>query len=303
MNTSESIEHILPALFAAKSEIKKLYKNADNPFYKSKYCDLNTHLEEIEPCLSAHDLILLQPVNRDYQHDYVESIVYHKSGEWISSSMTLQTVQDMQKAGSAVTYARRYTLGALFSVRADDDDANEACGLKKQEPAKPQAPKKPAAKAEAEGWRNVRIHFGKNGPHGDSPGMTLGELKPGQLNWYQCEWPTAGKQLSGEDIALRAALDTSIKEEACNVKQYLHKQIGIKCKAEDVPQSEVMKVIESQYDGNAPMTAYDLYSNYRYIQDIILSVKQPVMWEKGDENDEIPGLEESGREGGAKKKS
>lgn len=137
MKTSDSIKNILPALFKVKSEIKELSKGAENPYFNSSYADLNTHLDGIEPALAKHDLMVLQPVQRDESGDYVETIVYHSSGEWVSSSMSLQTVADMQKAGSAVTYARRYTLGALFSVKTVDDDGNAASGKAVEYKAKP----------------------------------------------------------------------------------------------------------------------------------------------------------------------
>lgn len=120
---------VLAKLAKVKAELQILTKSANNPFYKSKYADLNTHLDEVEPRLEKEGLLLLQPVSICYMtgKNKVSSIIYDvESGESIESSMTLVGETDMQKAGSAITYGRRYTLGSLLAMQAEDDDANVA---------------------------------------------------------------------------------------------------------------------------------------------------------------------------------
>ena len=128
MYASQQIDKILPALANVKANLGKVTKGANNPFYKSKYADLNTHLEVVEPVLAENGLILLQPVSNNSEgNNVVESVLFHvESGQYVSSMMVLVGETDMQKAGSAVTYARRYTLGSLLSMQAVDDDGNEA---------------------------------------------------------------------------------------------------------------------------------------------------------------------------------
>lgn len=125
MKTSEQTNEILQALLEVKKELCAVSKSANNPFFKSKYADLNTHLDEVEPRLEKEGCILLQPVNVD---NTVETRIVHvKSGQWISSEMQLiNSKNTMQEIGSAITYARRYTLGALLSMKAEDDDGEKS---------------------------------------------------------------------------------------------------------------------------------------------------------------------------------
>ncbi len=128
MKTSDKVDVILPKLAKALKELSGVKKASDNPFFKSRYADLNAHLDVAEKALEAQGLILLQPVTSDETGNVVESLVIEPaSGQYVSSSMRLiLTKQTMQDAGSAVTYARRYTLGSLLSMQALDDDGNVA---------------------------------------------------------------------------------------------------------------------------------------------------------------------------------
>lgn len=117
-------DKIYPALAKVKSELGAIVKSANNPFFKSKYADLNTHLDAVEPLLEKNGLVLLQPVVAGYGAANVvySQIIHVESGQSVSSSMSLVGETDMQKAGSGITYARRYTLGSLLSMKAEDDD-------------------------------------------------------------------------------------------------------------------------------------------------------------------------------------
>jgi hypothetical protein len=139
MKMSEKTDKLFPALFKAKQELGTVSKGADNPFFKSSYADLNTHLDVAEPVLAKHGLMLLQPVHVSNGTSVVESIIIHaESGQWASSEMALVLVKNsMQDAGSAVTYGRRYTVGALLSMRAVDDDGETAMGRGKSSGSAP----------------------------------------------------------------------------------------------------------------------------------------------------------------------
>ena len=142
MNKSEQMDKILPKLFQVKSEMGVLSKDAKNPFFKSQYADLNSHLELIEPLLQKHGLILLQPVVSGQTNDSVSTVIFDKdSGQSITSSISISG-KDMQQLGAAVTYGRRFTLGALFGMQAVDDDGNYASG-KVDKLAKPESKSPP----------------------------------------------------------------------------------------------------------------------------------------------------------------
>ena len=120
------IKELHKKLFALKKEVGKISKDSENPFYKSKYFDINKLLEHIEPLLSKHNLLLLQPTTND---SVSSSIIDIESGEVISSSLSLPQINDPQKLGSAITYYRRYTLQSLLALQAEDDDANKTSSL------------------------------------------------------------------------------------------------------------------------------------------------------------------------------
>jgi hypothetical protein len=116
-------------LLAAKKEIGKISKDSTNPFFKSKYFDVNALLEHVEPILQHYGLVLLQPIKNNAVFTI---IVDSESGEQIDSGITLPNLTDPQKLGSAITYYRRYTLQSLLGLQAEDDDANKV-----SRPAKP----------------------------------------------------------------------------------------------------------------------------------------------------------------------
>lgn len=149
MKTSTNIDKIIPALIKVKSKLKGVAKTSDNPYFKSKYADLNSYIEAVEDLLAENDLILLQPTGIDDQGTFVETSIVHTSGQFISASMRLVLkTQDMQQAGAAVTYGRRFTLGSLLSMKAEDDDGNLASGKETKPAAKSFTPKSAEAKIE-----------------------------------------------------------------------------------------------------------------------------------------------------------
>jgi hypothetical protein len=139
MKTSEKIDQLLPDLFKVKASILPLKKQADNPYFNSKYVDLNAVLEGVDSILEANGFILLQPV----VGRTVETTILHKSGQFITSEMELVLDKNtMQALGSAISYARRYSLVSLLGLKSEDDDGNGA-SYDKAPPPKA----KPAAKA------------------------------------------------------------------------------------------------------------------------------------------------------------
>lgn len=115
--------NIYRKLFEAKKEIGKISKDSTNPFYKSKYFDINQLLEHVEPILQKHDLLLLQPIINNEVCSLIMDIDNVENNVKSSISLTNQT--DPQKRGSEITYYRRYTLGSLLGLQAEDDDANK----------------------------------------------------------------------------------------------------------------------------------------------------------------------------------
>lgn len=109
-----------------QSEIGVLVKTENNPFFKSKYVDINGLLEQLLPLLEKHGLTVIQPLSHTDGKPALSTIIYSGTIELLNESIILPDIQDPQKMGSAITYYRRYALQSLFLLRAEDDDANSA---------------------------------------------------------------------------------------------------------------------------------------------------------------------------------
>jgi len=117
-------ESIYNKLYKVQGEIGAISKDSTNPFYKSKYFDINSLIKQVTPILEKHKLLLLQPIKDGEQY----SIIFDLDGGSVESSLKLPTDLDAQKIGSAITYYRRYTLQSLLGLQAEDDDGNVASG-------------------------------------------------------------------------------------------------------------------------------------------------------------------------------
>ena len=116
-------ETLYTKLWKAKQEIGKVTKGSNNPFFKSKYADLNALLEATEPILLKHGLIVLQPIKNGC---VCTQIIDADSGDMVESILTLPIISDPQKLIASITYYRRGTLQSLLSLQAIDDDGNTA---------------------------------------------------------------------------------------------------------------------------------------------------------------------------------
>lgn len=128
MNSSPSIVKIAAALIKAQSEMSNASKDATNPYFGKKYADLNAIRDACLPVLNKHGIGAIQPTCVVDGVNYVETILIHESGEYISSLTPIITanVNDPQKHGSGLSYARRYALQSIVNIGAEDDDANGA---------------------------------------------------------------------------------------------------------------------------------------------------------------------------------
>lgn len=133
MEKSTSIKALATALQCFQGKMSKIKKDSSNPFFKSKYASLSTILEHIQEPLSECGLSFAQFPDGS---QLCTIIMHGESGEWMQASYDIHPVKsDPQAIGSAITYARRYALGAILGLNIDDDDdANAATG--KEEHAK-----------------------------------------------------------------------------------------------------------------------------------------------------------------------
>lgn len=149
MNRSETISKLAKSLVLFNSEVNKIAKDADNPFFKNNYATLDTIIDEIRPILSKHGLSIMQIPSGDGQNVTLKTLLLHETGEWLESDeLTMKPVKnDPQAVGSCITYARRYSLAAFLSLNTGEDDDGNGATYGKDKP-KPkgnsgQAPNKP----------------------------------------------------------------------------------------------------------------------------------------------------------------
>jgi hypothetical protein len=127
-------------------------KDGENPHFKSRFATLAGVRDAVLPVLSKHGLSVIQSTGSGERGPSVTTLLLHASGQWVECDpLCLPAVkQDPQAYGSALSYARRYSLMALAGVVGDDDDDGQAAS--KPAPAKagkqqPQGNGKPAKKS------------------------------------------------------------------------------------------------------------------------------------------------------------
>lgn len=139
MNKSESIKNLAIALSKFQGEIKNPAnsKTVGAGSFSYKYAPLDEVLNLVRPMLSKHGLSIVQaPIMADGMVG-VTTTLLHESGEWIEFEPILLKMdkQSAQGAGSAITYARRYSISAVLGISSeDDDDANSIEPSTKNQP-------------------------------------------------------------------------------------------------------------------------------------------------------------------------
>jgi len=128
---SKEIAKLVTALAKVQGELRGYREDSNNPFFRSKYGDLSSVWAAIRQPLADNGLAVVQTLidgNGD-NRIRLKTTLAHTSGEWISGVLSLRPVKDdPQAVGSAITYARRYSLAAIVGVAPEDDDGEAAQG-------------------------------------------------------------------------------------------------------------------------------------------------------------------------------
>lgn len=135
---------LITAFIAAQKQMGDAKKDNTNPYFKSKYADLNSVREACIPLLNSHNIAVLQPIIQKDGKSFVRTILMHESGESLESDVEIvfAKANDAQAQGSGITYARRYGLQSIVNIGAEDDDGNKAAN-----DAKPKDDRKRLAEA------------------------------------------------------------------------------------------------------------------------------------------------------------
>jgi hypothetical protein len=122
------MKNIASALVRAQRGFAPALKTSTNPHFRSKYVDLAGCIEAVVDALNAAGIALIQRTSEDSTGVTVETVFVHESGEMMECGKlhVPASKQDAQGYGSALTYARRYSLMAAAGIAPEDDDGNAA---------------------------------------------------------------------------------------------------------------------------------------------------------------------------------
>ena len=125
MERSESIKELTKGLATFHSQVGKIGKDAKNPFFKSNYASLPHILTEIADPLEKAGLVITQFPDGT---GLTTMLIHSESGEYLMAryDMPVAKANDPQALGSAISYARRYAVSSILSLKIDDDDAESA---------------------------------------------------------------------------------------------------------------------------------------------------------------------------------
>ena len=132
MNQTNSIAKLATALSIVQGNLTHAKKDSANPFFKSKYADLESVWDACRDLLAANGLSVMQ-----FPGEFIDgtmsmtTILVHSSGEWIGQEMSMPIVKaDPHGIASAITYMRRLSVASVVGVvPGDDDDGNSASGV------------------------------------------------------------------------------------------------------------------------------------------------------------------------------
>ena len=120
--------NLATALAKAQAECQNVVMNKTNPHFRSRYADLAAVRDAIIPVFNKHGLSIVQCPSADAETGFfLETRLMHSSGEEMVFRFPLPgDVNKMQQIGSAISYARRYTLSAIGGVASEEDDDGNA---------------------------------------------------------------------------------------------------------------------------------------------------------------------------------
>jgi hypothetical protein len=119
---------IAAAFVKAQKAFGPALKTSTNPHFRSKYADLSNCIEAVIEALNNNGIGLMQRTYESKDGVMVETVFVHESGEVMECGLLHVPAgkQDPQGYGSALTYARRYSLLAATGLAPEDDDGNSA---------------------------------------------------------------------------------------------------------------------------------------------------------------------------------
>ena len=174
------MKELTKALVKFHMEVGKIKKDADNPFFKSKYASLSNILDIVTPVLVQCDLNIMQmPVD----DGNLRTVLSHVSGEMVESTFNMKiTKNDPQSMGSAITYARRYAIGAILNLNIDEDDDGNVASTPAPVQQRQSAPATQQSDGDDKPWLNATDKQGNLTDLGKQVAMAIVD---GKRTWPQ----------------------------------------------------------------------------------------------------------------------
>lgn len=123
MEKSQTLTRLAQALTAFRIKVATIKKDAKNPFFNSTYATLSNILDAIQVPLEETGLTFIQMPDGDN----LVTVLIHDDGEFIQSVYPINPgTKTPQAVGSALTYARRYSLTAILGLNIEEDDDGNA---------------------------------------------------------------------------------------------------------------------------------------------------------------------------------
>lgn len=134
---SPKIDLLAKALSIAQAQIECAERTAKNSFLGNTYADLTSVMATVRGPLAAEGLAVTQTFLPFDGKTHLVTTLLHESGQFLRGFLPLLGVKDHHSLGSAITYARRFSLASLLGVcpEGEDDDAEGAMGRGKRKPA------------------------------------------------------------------------------------------------------------------------------------------------------------------------
>lgn len=125
---SPELNKLYEALAKTQLEMSTAKTDKRNPYFKSKYADLNSVVIASRSFLARNGICVTQRTFKaDSGMDFLHTRMGHSSGQWIASNIEVKPLKgDIQSLGSYLTYLRRYQYAALVGVITGDDDDGES---------------------------------------------------------------------------------------------------------------------------------------------------------------------------------
>lgn len=122
------MENIAKAFVQAQKDFAPALTDSTNPHFRNRYVSLQGSIEAVIGSLHKNGIALIQKTHDCDTGVRVETILIHTSGESMSGGVIHVPAdkQTPQGYGSALTYARRYSLMSACGIAPEDDDGNMA---------------------------------------------------------------------------------------------------------------------------------------------------------------------------------